>query len=85
MFIGHLCLISLEEIDSVVKVLQKRKPPKPPKNDFTDKLKQKIKDNIIPILHKLLHEIVEGRLFPTHFMGPTLLCYQNQQQSKNRN
>ena len=47
-------MISPEEIDSVVKALQKRKPPKPPKNDFTDNLKQKIKDNIIPILHKLL-------------------------------
>lgn len=45
-------LISLEEIQSVVKTLWKKKTPE--LNGFSGDLKQKFKDDVIPILHKLL-------------------------------
>ena len=45
-------LISLEEIQSVVKTLWKKKTPE--LNRFPGDLRQKIKDDVIPILQKLL-------------------------------
>jgi hypothetical protein len=68
--------ITQSEIEAAIKSLPKNKSPEP--YLFSSECYQTFKEELIPTLLKLFHEIEKEGILPTHIMKPVLQSSQNQ-------